>query len=393
MAVKAKVDGLVNVSQARGRSFRRGETLSAPVAGASGSHLYYAAVKIGGFKVNLALDTATSATWVQSAGCIYCFNVSVPNFKSSSFIPMAADHPICTASAGLTPHPANNACSYRFMNSEGIYGFDTFTFFTTSDRKQRHVSVPGLAFGVGVINNWIDIFYYDQSGGGNPIGGFLGLGRDQPSSILNQLSVRKFSYCLPKRFGDKALFYIGDSINANYTGPYVQTTPILGSNQNFYYLKLEAISINGTALPIAQEVLSRNGQGIIIDCGSPYSSFVDEAYDMMHQAVKDYFKQIAGELPLARTRSGYNLCYDLKRHKFLGGGRFSMEFQFLGGATLHLDESTTFQEFPDLNEVCFMMIRVQDLGVPNILGAFQQLNKRFVFDVASSMLSFSPDSC
>ncbi|KAL6195651.1 hypothetical protein ACLB2K_031269 [Fragaria x ananassa] len=136
MAVKAKVDDLVNVSHARGWRFGRGEALSAPVAGTSGSHLYYAAVKIGGFKVNLALDTATSATWVQSAGCISCFNVSVPNFKSSTFIPMAADHHICTASAGLTPHPANNACSYRFLNSVGIYGFDTFTLFTTSDLKQ-----------------------------------------------------------------------------------------------------------------------------------------------------------------------------------------------------------------------------------------------------------------
>lgn len=89
--------------------------------------------------------------------------------------------------------------------TKGDFGLDSFTFFPTAsgDHQEQASKIPDVAFGCGVHNNITDLV--GDVHHVHPISGILGLGREHPSSFLlqqSQITLRKYSYCLPLNIGD-----------------------------------------------------------------------------------------------------------------------------------------------------------------------------------------------
>ncbi|XP_004304917.1 PREDICTED: aspartic proteinase CDR1-like [Fragaria vesca subsp. vesca] len=256
-----------------------------------------------------------------------------------------------------------------------------------------------MAFGCGIYNERFVAWENDTRG--DPISGVVGLGKYDLSSILYQLSpitLLKFSYCLPLHiFGDHdhhhdhALLAFGNDADIRGTSG-VQTTPIYGTDDDCYYLNLTGISFDGKILPIDPKRFMTDNLGVIVDSGTPYTLLDQEAYDHLRQDVVTYFLERYEWSPLDQPRSNFNLCYPMMED-IQGLGNFAfpkITFRFEGPANLELKEASIFQIFEIVNEFCFMVLPSYST---NILGGFQQIHHRFLFDVGASKLSFAPENC
>ncbi|XP_020419573.1 aspartic proteinase CDR1-like [Prunus persica] len=267
--------------------------ISSPVKHAY-SDFYYTEMYIGTppQKTNLALDTGSTLTW-----------------EINHFPAHADDHPLCVP-PNLGPGTKGQNCVYGLFyydrsSTYGPFGFDTFTFLS----ERRQLAIPNVAFGWGLFNkvNFNDYFH----GHDNPIGGILGLGRGHPTGILqqlNQITLRRFSYCLPPQFEAQSLLHFGEG--AQIGGPSVGSTPILGGPDDYYFTKLDAISLNGQRLQIDPSLFMAGGKGMAVDSGSPYSHIVAEAFKVLKQAVVDYFHNMYGwQLMTQKSKTGFDLCH------------------------------------------------------------------------------------
>ncbi|KAM1144756.1 hypothetical protein PS1_033704 [Malus domestica] len=155
----------------------------------------------------------------------------------------------------------------------------------------------------------------------------------------------KFSHCLPRRIGDEAALHFSIDVELRRHA-HVQTIPILGSDNDFYYVNMTGISLAGSVLPIDLALFGYDGMGITIDLGSP------------------------GQEGCSRKA-------------------LSVAFHFDGRVNLQLTESLTFYAFHDLGEY-YLIDEDREVG-GNILGAYQQLNSRFLYDVGAKKLYFAPE--
>ncbi|CAL8155915.1 unnamed protein product [Prunus armeniaca] len=367
--------------------------ISSPVKHAY-SDFYYIEMYVGTppQKTNLALDTGSTLTWVQCEGCKSCFELSMPNFsirRSTTSRPMPDDHPLCVP-PNLGPGTKGQNCVYGLFyydrsSTYGPFGFDAFTFLS----DQGQLAIPNVAFGWGLFNkvNFNDYFH----GHDNPIGGILGLGRGHPIGILqqlNQITLRRFSYCLPPQFEAQSLLHFGE--DAQIGGPSLGSTPILGGPDDYYFTKLDAISFNGQRLQIDPSLFMAGGKGMAVDSGSPYSHIVAEAFKVLKQAVVDYFHNMYGWQPMTqKSKTDFDLCYQNIPTVFTSPS-VTLHFE---GADFVLHKPTLFQAFEHHNEFCMTILSMDQSDGLNILGAAQQVNYRFLFDIAALRLSFSPENC
>ncbi|XP_062028349.1 uncharacterized protein LOC133744225 [Rosa rugosa] len=154
-------------------------------------------------------------------------------------------------------------------------------------------------------------------------------------------------------------------------------------------MKLNGISINGGLLPIDPALfMPPASDGFYIDSGTENSLLVGKVYDILQQGMVDYFQDYYGWLPLNRTArlDHYELCSELPSE-----GRCYVHFE--GTANLELDENSIFKVFDQANQFCMTILRLGSKEGPNILGALQQANYRFLFDAAASKLSSAKDIC
>jgi hypothetical protein len=68
-----------------------------------------------------------------------------------------------------------------------------------------------------------------------------------------------------------------------------------------------------------------------------------------------------------------------------------MTFHFLG-AELVVDSKAVFQVFENDDMFCMAVLPINEQG-PSLLGAFQQADHRFLFDVRASTMSFVRETC
>ncbi|PRQ41984.1 putative nepenthesin [Rosa chinensis] len=357
------------------------------------SGMVYVSAHIGTppLTINLALDTLFPFTWVQSVDCQKCFNVSPPfsNFdpkKSTTFqLLPPTNTTICSPPLAHLSAGAGSSCVYDAGYSRGIYGIDEFHLLSPlSSSSSSSSSTNLIAFGCG-IRSMVD---FDGGWGYNPIGGMIGLGKGHPSSIVSQLGSDRFSYCLPGRSdshsGQPTLNFGSDAfIDASATN--VQTTPISG-HEYYNYLNLTTITVNGDVVYIMPETSSR-AKLVLLDTGEPTTWFVEDAYYGLQDGLVRYFAEIYGwKEPKIVYPSVYDLCYDLPTN--MSSIVFpKVAIQFLGGASLDLQDA--FKIFPDEHQFCMVLKE----GAPNVVGVYQQMGYRFLFDLAQSKLSFAPNMC
>lgn len=233
---------------------------------------------------NAIMDTGSDLIWTQCKPCKECFDQSTPIFdpsKSSTFSKISCSNKLCEALPMSSCGDSN--CEYMYTygdysSSEGLLASETFTF--------GEVSIPNVAFGCG----------NDNEGSGFSQGaGLVGLGRG-PLSLVSQLQMSKFSYCLTSINEDSdsksSTLLMGSMAHEDYKN--IITTPLVKNptQPSFYYLSLEGISVGDTQLPIKKSTFSLNKDGsggIIIDSGTTITYLEESAFSLLK---KEFSSQV-----------------------------------------------------------------------------------------------------
>ena len=369
-------------------------TVSAPtqISPTPGEYLMTLAIGTPPLSYQAIADTGSNLIWTQCAPCSsQCFHQPTPLYNPSSsttfgVLPCNSSLSMCAAAlAGTTP-PPGCACMYNQTYGSGwtfvFQGSETFTFGSSTPADQARV--PGIAFGCS-----------NASGGfkTSSASGLVGLGRGS-LSLVSQLGVPKFSYCLTpyQDTNSTSTLLLGPSASLNDTG--VSSTPFVASPSSapmstYYYLNLTGISLGTTALSIPPNALSLKADGtggFIIDSGTTITLLGNTAYQQVRAAVQSLVT-----LPTTdgSDSTGLDLCFELPSSTSSPPAMPSMTLHF-DGADMVLPAESYMMSDSDL--WCLAMQNQTDGGL-SILGNYQQQNMHILFDVGGGRLSFQNADC
>ncbi|EMS54915.1 Aspartic proteinase nepenthesin-1 [Triticum urartu] len=278
--------------------------------------------------------------------------------KSSSFSFLPCGSRLCQEGQFSGKNCTGSRCMYDELygsaEADGVLASETFTF----GEQRSKVSLP-LGFGCGALS----------AGSLAGASGLMGLSPGT-MSLISQLSVPRFSYCLtpfaerktsPMLFGAMA-----DLRKYNTTGP-IQTTAILRNpaEDTFYYY-----------VPLV---------------GSTIAYLAGKAFETVKRAVLE-----AVRLPVFNgTVEGYELCFALPSGAAMAAVKTPpLVLHFDGGAAMALPRDNYFQE-PRAGLMCLAVARSpDDLGASiSVIGNVQQQNMHVLFDVRNQKFSFAPTKC
>ncbi|TVU38626.1 hypothetical protein EJB05_12010, partial [Eragrostis curvula] len=317
-----------------------------------------------------AVETSSDLIWTQSRPCTRCAYQPTPVYDprtSRSFVPEPCSSAMCRpplprfnqldytcSGSNNSRRPLPQRCQYSYndtvlgASTKGVMGRETLTF--PGSRPGTSVSISGIAFGCGQENTG-RIFNST---------GTLGLGRG-PLSLLSQLGIGKFSYCLtdyflPRRTSPLLFGSLADLGG----GATVQNTPLFQSrfdeSGTLYYVNLRGISIGPTRLPIPDGVFdfqqSDGSGGVVFDSTLSFTLLEERAFQ---EVVTHIAALLEGITPAPRPRSD-NYMVLLK----------------------------------DQSEMCLAMGAIQG---GSVIGNFQQQNMHLLFDIIGGYLSFVPADC
>ncbi|VAI38434.1 unnamed protein product [Triticum turgidum subsp. durum] len=278
--------------------------------------------------------------------------------KSSSFSFLPCGSRLCQEGQFSFKNCTGSRCMYDELygsaEADGVLASETFTFGV----QRSKVSLP-LGFGCGALS------------AGSLVGasGLMGLSPGT-MSLISQLSVPRFSYCLTpfaERRSSPMLFgAMADLHKYNTTGP-IQTTAILTNpaEDTFYYY-----------VPLS---------------GSTIAYLAGTAFEAVKRAVLE-----AVTLPVFNgTVEGYELCFVLPSGAAMAAVKTPpLVLHFDGGAAMALPRDNYLQE-PTAGLMCLAVGRSpEDLGASiSIIGNVQQQNMHVLFDVRNQKFSFAPTKC
>ncbi|GJN33823.1 hypothetical protein PR202_gb22449 [Eleusine coracana subsp. coracana] len=336
--------------------------------------------------VSALLDTGSGLIWTQCAPCASCMSQPDPFYtpaQSASFEPMRCSGLLCND----IPHRScqrPDTCTYRYAYGDGttttgVFATERFTFTSSSGET---LNVP-LGFGCGSMN----------AGSLNNGSGIVGFGRD-PLSLVSQLSIRRFSYCLtPYNSARRSTLLFGslsDGVYADATGP-VQTTPLVRSPQNptFYYVHLTGITVGTRRLRIPESAfaLQPDGSGgVIVDSGTALTLLPGA---VVAEAVRAFMAQL--RLPLATNGDSPDdsVCFVVPpSRRQVPVPRLAFHFQ---GADLDLPRRNYVLEDNRRGRLCLLLADSGDEGTT--IGNMVQQDMRVLYDLEAETLSFAPAQC
>ncbi|KMT02844.1 hypothetical protein BVRB_8g194240 [Beta vulgaris subsp. vulgaris] len=232
----------------------------------------------------LAVDTGSSFTWIQSFPCDSCYSQgNFPYYNhtaSKSFNYVYCGDEICETLHGdvypgcraLRGSLEEFSCSYRMRyldqsSSSGIVGTETFYFPKQRPILDEYMPLDGVPFGVGVSNNIPD----------NLVGfapGMAGLLRE--GTLLNKLGVKRFSHCFPRFEDDIGLIGFGEE--ANITGVKLA----LNQESTNYEAPLTNVFVAGEQILVAEEGLPVD---MVFDTGTSWSVLSSPLMDAFMVAI------------------------------------------------------------------------------------------------------------
>jgi hypothetical protein len=338
--------------------------------------------------VSALLDTGSDLIWTQCAPCASCLPQPDPLFTpgaSSSYEPMRCSGQLC----GEILHHAcqrPDTCTYHYNYGDGtttlgVYATDRFTFTSSSGER---VSAT-LGFGCGNMN----------VGSLNNGSGIVGFGRN-PLSLVSQMSIRRFSYCLtPYTSARKSTLLFGSLAAGVYddaTGP-VQTTRLLQSRQNptFYYVPFTGVTVGTRRLriPLSAFALSPDGSGgMIVDSGTALTLFPAA---VLTEVVRAFRAQL--RLPFANSSGPDDgVCFATaptgRRGSEVPVPRMVFHFE---GADLVLPRRNYILDDQRRRSLCLLLADSGDSG--STIGNFLQQDMRVLYDLEAETLSFAPAQC
>ncbi|KAJ1436241.1 Xylanase inhibitor, C-terminal [Sesbania bispinosa] len=353
------------------------ENLAAPIiSGTSqGSGEYFSRVGIGEppSPAYMVLDTGSDISWVQCAPCADCYQQADPIFEpssSASYAPLSCEAAQCK---WLDQSECrNDNCLYEVSYGDGSY---TVGDFVTETITIGSASVRNIAIGCGHSNEGLFI----------GAAGLLGLGGGS-LSFPAQLNSTSFSYCLVDRDSDSASTLEFDSPfpNNSVTAP-LRRNPELDT---FYYVGLAGISVGGELLPIPEssfEVDPTGSGGIIVDSGTAVTRLQSDVYNLL----RDAFVRGTRDLPAANGVSLFDTCYDLSSKTSVEVP--TVAFHFGEGKVLVLPAKNYLIPVDSVGTFCFAF--APTISALSIIGNVQQEGTRVGFDLANSLVGFSPNSC
>jgi hypothetical protein len=336
-------------------------------------------------RVSALLDTGSGLIWTQCAPCGNCLPQPDPLYapgESASYEPMRCSAQLCS---DITHHSCHrpDTCTYRYAYGDGtttmgVFATERFAFASSSGEE---LSVP-LGFGCGSMN----------VGSLNNGSGIVGFGRD-PLSLVSQLSIRRFSYCLtPYNSARRSTLQFG-SLSDAAAGP-VQTTPLLRSPQNptFYYVHLTGLTVGTRRLRIPESVfaLQPDGSGgVIIDSGTALT-LLPRA--VVAEVVRAFRAQL--RLPFANDGSPDDgVCFLLppalrRAPSQVPVPRMVFHFQ---GADLDLPQRNYVLDDNRRGRLCLLLADSGDEG--STMGNMVQQDMRVLYDLEAETLSFAPAQC
>ncbi|CAN6214544.1 unnamed protein product [Urochloa humidicola] len=330
------------------------------------------------------VDASSSLIWMQCRGCDPYSQQRHRLFDSSispTYRLVTGTDPFCKS-----PYWSEfngGACAFRVTGSrdmllDGYFGADTLTFGT-----KVHQHVPfGCAHRAA---------HFQNDGVFAGVIGAAALGR----------GLTTFSYCLFHGDGEasrrRGFLRFGTDVPRN---PRYRTTRILPAldahESSGHHVSLVGVSLGDRRLDgIRPEMFARGkdgGGGCVVDLGTPVTVMAEEAYGVVEEALWSEFRRHGAER-VERPGMGYGLCV---RASEAVRGRLR-----LLSLSLHFEEEEAVLVVSP--EQLFLMVdgdeqgRVACLAVTpgrrTVIGALQQVDTRFVFDLKESKLSFAPESC
>lgn len=348
------------------------------------------------YRTYLALDTGSDLVWVQCQGCTNCFHIKNGPFNqtaSTSYRKMTIYNHFCTPRVPVNGTDCRFNIMYGTGHVVGVRSLDSLQFHA-SDRP--YVTIKDMVFGCADrVTNLT--FGGHNDGMNNSISGIFGLALGYQKygntfmDLSRHLTKMKFSYCLPPWNAPKSKaipLSFGDDVPR--LPPGTQTTPM---KNNMYYLNVNDLSIGGHRLHLDPSIfrLRRdNTGGFIIDSGCGVTFLADSAYRRVeHEMVAILDRQKNKRVD--PTSAGYTLCYKwpLKVHN----NSLSI--------TYHMENANLEVIFRDLfirvnvdgkYIGCMTIMSTDDVG-PSLLGAANQADYRFVYDLGHESLHFHRVQC
>lgn len=358
-----------------------GADLQVPVHAGNGEFLMDLSIGTPAVPYAAIIDTGSDLVWTQCKPCVECFNQSTPVFDPSSSSTYSALPCSSSFCADLPTSKCTTAtkCGYTYTygdssSTQGVLAAETFTL-----AKEK---LPGVAFGCGDTN---------EGEGFTQGAGLVGLGRG-PLSLVSQLGLDKFSYCLTSLDDtSKSPLLLGSLAAISKTAASsVQTTPLVKnpSQPSFYYVNLKGLTVGSTHITLPSSAFSVQADGtggVIVDSGTSITYLELQGYRALKKAFAAQMK-----LPAADGSGiGLDLCFAAP-----ASGVDQVEVPklvlHLDGADLDLPAENYMVLDSGSGALCLTVMGSRGLS---IIGNFQQQNIQFVYDVGGDTLSFAPVEC
>ncbi|KAK3198997.1 hypothetical protein Dsin_022412 [Dipteronia sinensis] len=337
----------------------------------------------------LILDTGSSLTWMQCQPCIDCFPQKLYIYdpkQSQTFVKVPCNNPLCQYYFKCI----NEQCSYNinYYDASSSQGYAARETFHIKDEYGQYTHISNVFFGCSNSNKGFRV------GSNGVLAGIMGL-NTHPISFITQMGsfiMRRFSYCLvdPLSQGTNLVTYLKFGLDMGYIGGAVQKTPFLKHPKSYsYYLNLLGISVNNKRLnfpPDTFKIKPGGDGGFSIDSGAILTYIDATAYVQLEAEFVRYFSSF-NQIERRQNCAGpIKLCYEAP----LDFPVFPSMIYHFQGADLTIAPESSF--IVDRMQKYFMLA-IAPFGRHSILGAFQQHNTRFVYDIDSNVLAFVPDDC
>ncbi|KAL8134981.1 hypothetical protein AgCh_009849 [Apium graveolens] len=215
--------------------------------------------------------------------------------------------------------------------------------------------------------------------------GLIGLGCTA-LSLPSQINAKTISYCLVNRdsVDSSTLEFNSVSPTDSVKAPLLKNIKL----PTFFYVGMSGISVGDkkVVLPKGCFNIDKYGNGgIILDSGTAVTRFPTPVYN----AVRDAFVRAASNLPRSSKFEIFDTCFDFGKLKKVDVP--TMWFDLAGGGTLQLKTRNYLVAVDEHGKYCFAFAPTP--RSLSIIGNIQQQGTRVGFDIAKSLVSFSPDEC
>ncbi|XP_044462862.1 aspartic proteinase nepenthesin-2-like [Mangifera indica] len=332
----------------------------------------------------LIMDTGSHLIWTQCLPCINCFKQSTPIFdpkSSSTYQKIPCYHPLCTQPFRCV----NGQCVYESTyadgtTSSGVLSSETFTF----PDKSSFTELPIRVFGCANDNRGAHFSSISK------VSGVLGLDTGKLSLLgqLGEADRRRFTYCfVPSNPSMEATSILRFGEDARMQGTNFKTTPFVRQKiSTHFYLNLEDISVGGRRMGFTEETFSlrRDGSGgCIIDTGSATTHLAREPYNTVTQYFDEYFT--GHGLHRVENIPVLEYCYQYVPN-FVAYPSMTFHFQ---GADLEVKPKNVLIS-DGTSYFCVSLLPSEGVTV---IGALQQQNTRFLYELDTNSLKFAPENC